>query len=74
MSFDRICYHKDLNLFTDIGGYVIYNMLDYLTSNDILLFKHDPGYNLFCHKDHHVEIITYPDEACGEQEFGEIIF
>lgn len=64
-------YYEDENFFTDEYGEIIYNMFDMITPQDLFMFKYDRGYNLFPHKKDRTilyEIITIPEEICGEQE------
>lgn len=61
-SIIYIYYNKKDNIFYNIYDSPIYNIFDYITPHDILLFKNDPGYNLFPYRyndDILVEIFEY---------------
>lgn len=68
-------YYEDVNLFTDDDGHVIYDIFTIITPQDLFLFRHDNGFNVFPmrgHDDVLCEIIPVPDEVCGLQEFPEL--
>ena len=70
-------YHEDENLFTDDLGQVIYNIFSIITPQDLYLFHHDNGFNIFPllgHDDAICEIISVPDEVCGLKDIPEIDF
>jgi len=43
----RIFWNRDENVFYDVHGYVIVNIFEFLTPNDIYLFRQDHGYCMF---------------------------
>ena len=64
-------YYEDDNLFTDDDGHVIYDIFSVITPQDLFLFRHDNGFNVFPMRDHNdvlCEIIPVPDEVCGLQD------
>lgn len=66
----RIFFFKEENVFTDNDWNVIINPFQFITPNDLYLFRHDPGYSCFPKADDPeilVEIVTVPDEICGVQ-------
>lgn len=40
-------YDKERNRFYDIYGNRVHNILEFVTPNDLILFRNDPGYNIF---------------------------
>lgn len=63
-----VYYDSDRDIFLDVEGRIIDNIFQTITPNDLLLFKNDPGYNIFpCRheKDRYVYIYEYPDDTCG---------
>ena len=64
MGYDGILqffYDSEENIFYDQCGIRVVNIFEVLTPNDIFLFKQDPGYNAFPHRDDHrilCEILT----------------
>jgi len=44
-------YDSEENTFYDQCGIRVANIFEVLTPNDIFLFKQDPGYNVFRHRD-----------------------
>ena len=70
-----IFYYENENLFTDDDGHVIYDLFTVITPQELFLFRHDNGFNVFPMKGHDdviCEIIPVPDEVCGLQETPEI--
>jgi len=68
-------YYEDENLFTDDDGHVIYDIFTIITPQDLFLFRHDNGFNIFPMKEHNdvlCEIIPVPGEVCSMQEVPEI--
>lgn len=68
-------YYEDENLFTDDDGHVVYDIFDLITPQDLFLFRHDNGFNVFTlrtDQDILVEIVPIPDEVCGLQEIPPI--
>ena len=54
-------YDSEENIFYDQCGQIVTNIFEVLTPNDIFLFKQDPGYNVFPHRDNNrilCEILT----------------
>lgn len=61
-SIIYIYYNKKDNIFYSIFDSPIYNIFEFVTPQDILLFKNDPGYNIFSYRyndDILVEIVEY---------------
>ena len=61
-----IRWNKMENKFYDLYGEPIY-IFDLITPNDLYLFRHDPGYCMFPHKDNRkilCEIFTEDREEC----------
>lgn len=42
----QLFYEPDENIFTDEGGYVIFNPYRYITPNDLMLFKKKKEYTM----------------------------
>jgi len=64
MGYDGVLqffYDSEENIFYDQCGQIVINIFEVLTPNDIFLFKQDPGYNVFSHRDNNrilCEILT----------------
>jgi len=54
MGYDGVLqffYDSEENIFYDQCGIRVVNIFGALTPNDIFLFKQDPGYNIFRHRE-----------------------
>lgn len=62
-----VIYHDpDKNIFLDSDcGYIIPNIFEMITPNDLYLYRNDPGLNIFPHRD-------IPDLLCEVVEWEDI--
>lgn len=63
-SVFQIYYYVDENIFTDEDGFIIYNIWNYITANDLFLFRAHKEYMLVPHA--HIKGVgcelMYPEE------------
>lgn len=47
----QIFYDKETNTFLDECGFEFVNVFEAITPNDLILYRSDPGFSLFYHRD-----------------------
>ena len=70
-SVFHLYYYEGENIFKDEKNTIIYNPFKVITPQDLFLFRHDYGINLFPMRNNPsrlCEIILIPDEICGLQD------
>lgn len=70
-------FYEDANVFADEDGYVVYHIFDFITPQNLYLFRHDYGFNVFPMKDDPeilVVLVLVADEMYARYEFPGLIF
>lgn len=64
-----IIWYEPENTFWNLDGSPVENINEILTPNDLFLFRHDPGYSCFFHRQHRhimVELLTEDETGCND--------
>jgi hypothetical protein len=62
----QLQYDIDQNIFIDCGGYIVYNIFEYITPSDLMLFKHRKEYMLVERRCGGFVELIWPDDEDGE--------